>query len=212
LREWRVPFIPLHGLWDSAPEGVCLTFDDGYESFYHEVLPLLREFEAPATLFVITGYVGRDNDWDAHLGLNRRRHLDWGQIREAARAGVEIGSHTCTHRDLTRLPPDEVQRELLLSKREIEDRLGREVISLALPFGAATLEVFSQARQAGYREICGGAPGMYGPVAGILARWTVYRGDGGRALRRKLDQHPGEALRLRLLQSCSRGTRWLKGR
>ena len=206
---WEI--VPLRGLSDRSPgNGVCLTFDDGYSSFYHEVLPLLIEGGIPATLFIITDYVGDFNRWDITFGINRRRHLDWDQIRRIRAAGIEIGSHTCSHRDLTRLPPLELEREVRDSRKVLEDRLGEAVTSLALPFGAVNLEVITRTRQAGYTEICGSVPGLRGPLAGVLPRLPVYRMDGRKTLKRKLDFHPGELLRLSLLHGCSLGTRWLQ--
>ncbi len=203
--------IPLRGLADGNPENsVCLTFDDGYASFYDEVLPTLQEFNTPATLFIINNFVGRYNDWDVTFGLNRRRHLDWKQIEDIANAGIEIGSHGCSHHDLTRLSKKDLREELQRSKSEIEDHIGKEVTSLALPFGQASAEVFSAARELGYMEICGKIPGWFGPFPGVLPRVPVYRGDGVNAIRRKLDMNFFEMLRLKTLQGCSRGTRLVK--
>jgi peptidoglycan/xylan/chitin deacetylase (PgdA/CDA1 family) len=47
----------------------------------------------------------------------------------------EIGAHTLTHPDLTRLPPDRVRQEILESKARIEDGIGAPVSSFAYPFG-----------------------------------------------------------------------------
>mgnify|MGYP005837731707 CR=1 FL=1 len=220
MREAEFDVVPLRGLAENppslstdpnAPKGVTLTFDDGYESFLSEVFPMLTNAGAPATLFVITGYIGAYNDWDVTFRINRRRHLDWDMIREIAAGNVEIGSHTCSHRDLTRIPRRDALRELRDSKMELEDRLGRAVTSLALPFGAVNLEIFSLARNLGYREICGGAFGLYGPFPGVLPRIPVYRGDGKRTLRRKLEFNALELFRSSLLQNFSWGTRLLKG-
>jgi peptidoglycan/xylan/chitin deacetylase (PgdA/CDA1 family) len=206
-------FVPLRGLSEFVPErSLCLTFDDGYASFFDHVLPVLAERQIPATLFVITGYVGRENDWDITLGVNRRDHLSWKRIKEIAQAGIEIGSHTDSHRDLTRLSGAEMERELRGSRREIEDHLEREVTSLALPFGAANLEIFALARQAGYREICGGAPGLRGSFAGVLPRMPIYRWDGRAALRRKLTLSFLQKLQVHLWQNFSRVTRITKSR
>ena len=212
LRQTELSIVKLRGLSNSnTANTVTLTFDDGYSSFYDEVLPALVENRIPATLFVITEYVGRNNDWDVTFGINRRRHLDWEKIKEISNYGIEIGSHSRTHRDLTRLATADLHRELTDSKKILEDKTGLEITSLALPFGAATLDVFIEARTLGYREICGCVPGFYGPLPGILPRMPVYRGDTIRTLRRKLEFNPREILRLRLLHACSMGTRLLKG-
>lgn len=204
-------FAPLRGLSNRSVENsVCLTFDDAYQSFYDVVFPTLKERNIPATLFVITDYVGRTNDWDVTLGLNRRKHLDWTQIRELSTAGVEIGSHTATHRDLTRLSDENRRRELYASQKDLEDQLGMEITSLAVPFGSVNPDVFSAARELGYREICGGVPGLRGTLPGVLPRMPVYRWDGGRALQRKLNFSLWENLRLKGLQFFSHGTRWLQ--
>jgi peptidoglycan/xylan/chitin deacetylase (PgdA/CDA1 family) len=212
MHNWGFGIIPLRGLSKTSPEsGVCLTFDDGYDSFYDEVLPILVERAIPATLFIITRYVGKSNRWDITFGVNRRRHLDWEQIRQIRVAGVEIGSHTGSHFDLTRLSLSEVERELSESRHTLEDRLGEAVTSLALPFGAVNAEVLKLAWAAGYVEICGSLPGLWGPLPGVLPRLPVYRGEGQKSLRRKLEMNMLELLRLGLWHNCSRGTRWIKG-
>jgi len=213
LIEFGLNFVPLRGLSERFPENAaCLTFDDGYASFIEHVLPVLMDRKLSATLFIITDFVGKTNDWDITFGVNRRRHLVWAQIREIVAAGIEIGSHGATHRDLTRLGRPEMIGELGESRKMIEDNLGMSITSLALPFGAVNADVFSCARSLGYREICGGAPSLRGYFAGVLPRLPVYRGDGLRALRRKMELVLWERSRLLFLQSFSRGTRFLKGR
>jgi len=202
--------IPLRGLVNESPQdGVCLTFDDGYESFFTQTFPVLHELKAPATVFIITDFVGKSNRWDVTFGINRRRHLDWEQILELDRQGIEIGSHGRTHRDLTRLPLTELREELTDSRRLLEDRLGNAVTSLPLSFGASNAQVVMEAKSCGYVEIVGGVAGYYGPYPGILSRMPVYRFDGTGAIRRKLELVFWERLRLGLLQNCSRGTRIL---
>ena len=211
MKDSELSFAPLKGLSHQAPKkAVYLTFDDGYLSFYDTVFPTLVAEDIPATLFIITDYVGRCNDWEVTFRVNQRRHLGWDQIREISAAGIEIGSHTRIHRDLTRLSSDELQGELEDSRKILEEHTGKEVTSLALPFGAVNLDVFACAREVGYQEICGGAPGFRGPFPGVLPRMPVYRWDGARSLKRKLELSLWETVRLRGLQFCSRGTRLLK--
>lgn len=211
LREAGLSITPLRGLQEQSPtQSVCLTFDDGYLSFYQDVFPSLIQGRLPATLFIITDFVGRTNDWDVTLGINRRRHLDWAHIREISTAGIEIGSHTRTHRDLATLSSADLHWELEISRKTLEDQIGKPVTALALPFGAVNVRVFTCARELNYREICGGAPGFHGPFPGVLPRMPVYRWDGRKALQRKLDFQLGECLRLQAWQTCSRLTRVFK--
>jgi hypothetical protein len=101
--------------------------------------------------------------------------------------------------------------ELGESRKTLEDHLGRSITSLALPFGAVNADVFSCARSLGFQEICGGAPSLRGYFAGVLPRLPVYKGDGLRALRRKIELSLWERSRLLFLQGFSQGTRLLKG-
>src|SRR5262249_42412317 len=81
---------------------VVLTFDDGYGDFREHALPLLQEFAYPVTLFVVTGRLGGVADWLAPPYVPPAL-LDVAALREIAASGVEIGSHTRTHRRLPEL-------------------------------------------------------------------------------------------------------------
>jgi peptidoglycan/xylan/chitin deacetylase (PgdA/CDA1 family) len=61
--------------------------------------------------------------------------LSWSQLENAARSGMEIGAHTRSHPDLTRVSAQTAEDEIRASRTEIEDRLGREVVSFAYPYG-----------------------------------------------------------------------------
>jgi biofilm PGA synthesis lipoprotein PgaB len=78
------------------PNAVLLTFDDGLVSVYERVLPLLKLFDYPAVVSVVTSWI--DNDVDvpyANRRLGRADFLSWKQIRELRDSGlVEIASHS----------------------------------------------------------------------------------------------------------------------
>jgi peptidoglycan/xylan/chitin deacetylase (PgdA/CDA1 family) len=63
------------------------------------------------------------------------RMLNWTQVREMQRNGIEFGAHTMTHPALSRLEPQEAKRELRESKQLIEERLQTPVRDFAYPFG-----------------------------------------------------------------------------
>lgn len=68
--------------------------------------------------------------------------ISWQQIHDMASCGIEFGSHTVTHPNLTRLPDQELFQELSESKRSLETHLQRPIESLAYPIG--TLSAFDQ--------------------------------------------------------------------
>jgi len=115
---------------------VALTFDDGYENIHRHALPTLAHHGFTATAFLVTGHIGGQNDWEAPpLKLGVQTILDWQQAAELARAGWEIGAHTHTHPDLRTLAAEQVKREVIRCRRELEDRLGVTVDSFAYPYG-----------------------------------------------------------------------------
>ena len=87
----------------------------------------------------------------------RRFFLEWDHVREMAAHGVEIGSHGCSHRIMTRLSFAEASRELVQSKADIESRIGREVAHFAFPNEDASKTLVGLAARAGYRTACVGA-------------------------------------------------------
>jgi peptidoglycan/xylan/chitin deacetylase (PgdA/CDA1 family) len=150
-----------------------ITFDDGYEDNYTVGYPLLRQEGLTATIFVATDYVGGWSDFNQHL---RRRMLSWEQLTELTEAGFEMGSHTCSHRGLDTLSPQEIRRELADSKKCLEDHLGREVMSVAYPFGAWNERIVGLAREVGYRV--GFRVAMEGPGSALaVGRRTITARD-----------------------------------
>jgi len=133
---------------------VALTFDDGYEGVHRYALPVLVKYGFTGTVFVVTGFVGRRSLWDLNLRWLGGRHMDWSAVRDLARAGLTIGSHTVTHPDLVHLDDRRVRGELVDSKRRLEDALGAPVDRLSYPFGRYDARVKDAATAAGYRLAC----------------------------------------------------------
>jgi peptidoglycan/xylan/chitin deacetylase (PgdA/CDA1 family) len=107
-----------------------LTFDDGFRDFLTEAFPVFDRYFFPATVFLSTGFVGKNT----RKKFKSRECLLWHEIRELDRMKVVFGSHTITHPVLIDLKKEEVEKEVRRSKEEIEDRLGTAVRSFSYPF------------------------------------------------------------------------------
>lgn len=129
---------------------VAITFDDGYESVYTYVLPVLQKYCVPASVFVNPAYVGQFNTWDVNIG-RRFRHMNWSQIAELRANGWEIGSHGMQHRDLTRLSAPAIERELALSSALLEKKIGFCSSVFSYPFGNTNNVVIDVVRKLNYK-------------------------------------------------------------
>jgi peptidoglycan/xylan/chitin deacetylase (PgdA/CDA1 family) len=119
---------------------ILITFDDGYRDNYVNASPVIARLDMRATAYVISGRISNGD----------RSFLTWPQLRRLERRGVEIGSHTVSHRSLTSLSTTQARAELVRSRRVLERRLGHRVPWLAYPFGAYNGRIESLARRAGY--------------------------------------------------------------
>jgi peptidoglycan/xylan/chitin deacetylase (PgdA/CDA1 family) len=146
-----------------ADKVVAVTFDDAYRSVLDLAAPVLAELRLPATVFVPTSFPGGGGllRWpgiDHWLGTEHEHELaplSWPQLAALAERGWEIGSHTCTHPQLTRLDDRRLDRELELSRRTCERELGVACGSIAYPYGDVDARVIASARQAGYQAGAG---------------------------------------------------------
>ena len=108
---------------DQTPEEktVFLSFDDGLESFYHDVFPVLTAQGCCATVFLVTGHIGGRADWypeESGGVVPPLPILNWPQIREMHRYGIDFQAHTHTHPYLTEIPLSAVAEEALRSKED----------------------------------------------------------------------------------------------
>ena len=139
----------LRHAFDLPDNPVILTFDDGYEDNYTYAFPLLKKYGCSAVIFLVTDPSHRTNCWDAdepQVPLLRGEH-----IREMRNAGIEFGSHTVTHPNLTHSSPAEMRKELMDSKEAVEQLMEGEVSSLAYPYGGVNETVKSITAEAGYK-------------------------------------------------------------
>jgi len=173
------------GRGGDAGRGVVLTFDDGYESVRTAAWPVLQGLGLPATVFLVTGYMGRSNDWEQSLARGVFRHLSWDQAREMAADGlVRFASHGVSHRDLTALDDAELEMEFHESRAAITAELGRAPEAFSYPFGRCDARVATALREAGYTYgiAVTSRPGCSRRNPLAVARTGMYLTDGTRAL------------------------------
>jgi peptidoglycan/xylan/chitin deacetylase (PgdA/CDA1 family) len=115
---------------------VAVTFDDAYASVVTEALPVLTRMSVPATIFVIGGRIGGDNRWPGQWrSIPSMPLATLGQLREAAAAGMALGSHAWTHPALPAIDAVELQDEVVQSASRLESLLGAPVRHFAYPYG-----------------------------------------------------------------------------
>lgn len=98
---------------------VVLTFDDGYQDFVTNALPILLDCGTPATVFLVTDMLGGRASWREN-GMHARL-MSEDEVRYIKAQGISLGSHTLTHANLTLLDHEDLQRQL----RESHDGLTR---------------------------------------------------------------------------------------
>jgi len=194
---------------------VFLTFDDGYAHLIDTALPILLQRSVPFHVFLVTGFTGRANAWDLSLGRPPFRHLDAGEIREMAAAGVTFGSHTASHGDLTRLTGDAVRDDLVRSREAVGELTGHPARTLSYPFGRYNAFVRAAAREAGYEAAFSLYPSGRNAVVDrhALRRDAVYIIDPARSIEIKLRRNALyglEEMKCRAINGVARLTPLLK--
>ncbi len=133
---------------------VVVTFDDGLADFGEHAWPVLRDLDLPATLYVVTGYVGAEAEWLRPFGAPVPRMLTWDEVIGLDRGGCEIGSHSQRHPELDTLGCDVLCDEVRTSRTVLSMQLGHPVRSFAYPHGYHGKAVVRAVRDAGYDSAC----------------------------------------------------------
>ncbi|MDA3791221.1 MAG: polysaccharide deacetylase family protein [Desulfobacula sp.] len=165
---------------------VIITFDDGFANNYEGAyLPLVKRGMC-ATWFITSGCIGSYSTWLDDQ--NNEKMLTAEQLREMSSEGMEIGSHTITHLDLTTLPIVEIEKEIMQSKIKIENIIDDHVRSFASPYGRYNHSIIECIKKSGYSFACSVRPGWYSSMVSQyeLPRITIFAGDSLGTFARKL--------------------------
>jgi peptidoglycan/xylan/chitin deacetylase (PgdA/CDA1 family) len=191
---WRFVTFSEAVLTPSAPRTLAITFDDAFASVKTYAAPALARHGVPATVFVPTTYVTQAAPmaWDGLEHWERTVHapeltpMSWDDLGELARAGWEIGSHTCTHPHLTELDDESVRSELERSRADCQERLEQRCESVAYPYGHVDHRVAAHASAAGYRTGAAMSPRLESWGSLRVPRTGAFHGDGDLRFRVKV--------------------------
>ena len=146
LLAWQIGLLKFRGyrfetltkaVKSGCQKNVCvLTFDDGYLDNYELGLPVLQSLQVPATVFVVTGSVGKSEVIWSEAGEQLPASLmSWEQLNELEKLGWEIGSHAADHVHLDQKPKAEQKHLIELSWAHFKASLGHTPTSFAYPYG-----------------------------------------------------------------------------
>ena len=139
----------------TVPErAVLVTFDDGFAEVYNQGLPILLDLGITATVFAISGFVGRSSTWLRRIGEGSRPLLTWEQLAALHDKGIEIGSHGHSHRQLDTIPLASAGEEIRKSREILEAGLGTPIRAFAYPHGYHSPAIRELVRESGYSSAC----------------------------------------------------------
>lgn len=150
---------------------VVLTFDDGYKDLYTTAYPILRQHGFKGVAYIVSGFLGAPNN------------VDYDQVKEMDVNGIQIGSHTISHVDLTKTSDDELQHQVRDPKATLEQLLGHPILDFCYPAGRYDNRVEAAVAAAGYDTATTTNPGTVHSLSDRYA-WTRVRVSGGEQLDR----------------------------
>lgn len=130
------------------PKSVVITADDGWESVYTYMVPLVRKYNIPVTLFIYPQTISQG-----------KHAMTWEQLKELQQTGLfDIQGHTYWHpnfkHEKKKLSASNYEKfvteQLVKSKKILEDKLDKKIIFLAWPFGIYDAYLEQEAAKAGY--------------------------------------------------------------
>jgi peptidoglycan/xylan/chitin deacetylase (PgdA/CDA1 family) len=154
----KVNLVDLPELFETEADErrIALTFDDGYEDYYDHVVPILRDFDAPSTVFIVASTL-RNESVSFYKNVDGP-FMSSKQLREIADEDlVTIGNHSLTHSNLGSVRSRErLQDEIINAKQIIETDIGVSVNRFCYPYNDLTPEAASVVKRSHDWGVAGG--------------------------------------------------------
>ncbi|MFB8146053.1 polysaccharide deacetylase family protein [Microbacterium sp. NPDC056003] len=155
-----------------GPRDLSITFDDGPRSILTTAAPILASYGIPFSVFVVSGWSEDGLGGDA---------LSWADVSRLAELGADIGNHSATHPDFSRIDKERALHEIGDAEELIAKRTGIRTTSFAIPWGQSRnwpADAHQAAQELGYDVIY--AQAEQTRVPGTVARTFVTRVDSPR--------------------------------
>lgn len=118
---------------------IVLTFDDGHRDAYTHVFPLLKKYGMTSTFFIVTDFINYKDP----------KYLTWDMVKEMAKAGMSIESHSRTHKDMRNRSNAFLVWEILGPIEQITAFTGQRPYFFCYPSGQYDPAVIAVLRSAG---------------------------------------------------------------
>ena len=169
----------------SKKRKIIISFDDCPKLLFDFAIPELQKRKMKAVFYMPTAYLGGFNAWDAHKGMPKLELMNEGDLKSLVDEGMEIGSHSHHHIELKNVTnPDQLQKEITLSKAILESITQKQICSFSYPYGSVPKAYNQLLSNAGYSY----GVAIYQPFETKLAlrRFGVYEKDTLASINHKL--------------------------
>jgi peptidoglycan/xylan/chitin deacetylase (PgdA/CDA1 family) len=126
-------------------KAVLITFDDGYKTVFDYAFPIMKELGFKGIICIYPQFIGS------------KKAMSWREMKQLQLHGWSVESHSWTHSNLSKMyakaPEVEMRflhKEIVDSKKKIENKLGTKVKFMVWPYGVYTDRALKLAKEAGY--------------------------------------------------------------
>ena len=146
---------------------VVFTFDDATASQYSIVAPLLKQYGFGGTFYICEF---PPSSADSNLYMN------WRQIKELDRMGFEIANHTQSHPQLSKLSPQEIDKQIGYIEHKCDSMHIKKPVTFAYPGYDLNMDVIDILKNRGYTLARGGGRRAYDPLKDyplLIPSWAM---------------------------------------